>query len=249
MRTGGPARKRGRRPEPQAALPGGVPGPHTCRLPGPWQRRSLEGIALKTIEYYYSLRSSFTYLGAARIADLAAEYGRRLIHKPIFLSVILPPSGALPFDQRPPHRTAYMRRDLERCAARLDMKVELEPVHHLGANELPSGVVVAAQRAIRDGAGDGDLEALSTGILGALWRDDRDIADEAVITGLCQAAGFDPAPLVRAATSPDVQLEIERNNREAIILGVLGSPTYFVDGENFYGQDRLDFVEQALAKS
>lgn len=201
---------------------------------------------MKTIEYYYSVRSSFTYLGAARIAALAAKYGRRLVHKPIFLSVILPPTGVLPFDQRPPHRTAYMRRDFQRWAAHLDMKVELEPVHHIGPNELPSGVVVAAQRALHHGA-EGDLEALSGGILGALWRDDRDIADEAVIAELCRAAGFELEPLIRAATGPEIQLEIERNNREAIILGVLGSPTYFVDGENFYGQDRLDFVEQALA--
>ena len=70
---------------------------------------------METIDYYYSTRSSFAYLGAARIAALAAKYGRRLVHKPVLLSVILPPTGAQPFNVRPPHRTAYMRRDLQRC--------------------------------------------------------------------------------------------------------------------------------------
>ncbi len=202
-----------------------------------------------TIDYYYSVRSSFTYLGAARINALAAKYGRRLVHKPILLSVIMPPIGAQPFGERPPHRTAYMRRDFQRWAAHLGLEVELEPIHHLGPNELPSGVVVAAQRAVASGSGDsgGDVDALSASILAALWRDDRDIADEAVIAELCRAAGFDPDRLIPVATSPEIQLEIERNNREAIILGVLGAPSYFVGDENFYGQDRLDFVECALA--
>ena len=202
---------------------------------------------MKVIDYYYSVRSSFTYLGAARIAELARRHGRRLVHKPILLSVIMPPIGAQQFDERPPLRNGYMRLDLQRWAEYLGMPIELEPVHHIGPNELPAGAVVAAQRAVRDGT-KGDLDALSEGILAALWRDDRDIADEGVIAELCTAAGFDPAPLIRTAMTPDVQLEIDRNNREAIIRGVLGSPSYFVDDENFFGQDRLDFVERALKK-
>lgn len=202
---------------------------------------------MKVIDYYYSVRSSFTYLGAARIAELARRHGRRLVHKPILLSVIMPPTGAIPFDKWPPHRTAYMRRDHQRWATLLGLRIQFEPKHHNGANELPAGTVVAAQRAVIGGA-KGDLDALSEGILAALWRDDRDIADEGVIAELCTTAGFDPAPLIRTAMTPEVQLEIDRNNREAIIRGVLGSPSYFVDDENFFGQDRLDFVERALKK-
>ncbi len=203
---------------------------------------------METIDYYYSTRSSFAYLGAARIAALAVKYGRRLVHKPLLLSDILKPIGAQPFGKRPPHRTAYMRRDLQRCADHLGLEVELEPVHHLGPMELPTGIVIAAQHAVRAG-GEGDVDALSTSILAALWRDDRDIADEAVVAKLCRATGFSPETLVPIATNPEIQLEVERNTREAIIRGVLGSPTYFVDGDNFYGQDRLDFVERALART
>ncbi len=203
---------------------------------------------METIDYYYSTRSSFAYLGAARIGALAAKYGRRLVHKPLVLATTLPPIGAQQFADRPPHRTAYMRRDFQRCAARLGIQVELEPIHHNGPIELPSGAVIAAQHAVGGGAG-GDLDALSLSILAALWRDDRDIADEAVIAELCEAAGFDAPALISQAMSAEVQLEIDRNNREAIIRGVMGSPTYFLGQENFYGQDRLDFVEEALAAS
>ncbi|RMD60767.1 MAG: 2-hydroxychromene-2-carboxylate isomerase [Alphaproteobacteria bacterium] len=203
-----------------------------------------------TIDYYYSIRSSFAYLGAARLNALARRHDRRIVHRPILLSVILPAVGAQPFDERPPHRTAYMRRDLERWAAHLGLPVLLEPVHHVGPMELPSGTVIAAQRAVQSEGGngsDGDVDGLSAAILGALWRDDRDIADAAVLGELCEAHGFNAEAILTTARTPDVALELERNCREAIIRGVLGSPTYFVDGDNFYGQDRLDFVERALA--
>lgn len=205
---------------------------------------------MKVIEYYYSIRSSFTYLGAAHINRLAKENSRRLVHKPLLLSVILPPIGAQQFADRPPLRTHYMRRDLERWAEHRGLAVELEPIHHNGPMELPSGIVIAAQRAkVAGEQPDGDVDGLSLALLTALWRDDRDIADEAVVAELCAASGFDPEPLIPAATGASVQLEVERNCREAIIRGVLGAPTYLVDGENFYGQDRLDFVQQALERS
>ena len=200
------------------------------------------------IEYYYSVRSSFTYLGSARIGALARRFGRRLVHRPILLAVTVPASGALPFVERPPHRNAYARRDLLRWASHLGLPIHPDPVHHLGPQELPAGVVMEAQRIV-EGGGAGDLNGLSHAILEALWREDLDIADEEVIGALCEAAGFDADALIAGARSPRAALELERNNREAIVRGVMGAPTYFVDGENFYGQDRLDFVERALARA
>jgi 2-hydroxychromene-2-carboxylate isomerase len=198
------------------------------------------------IEYYYSLRGSFAYLGSARIRSLAREHGRQLAHKPILLSEIMGPIGAQPFDQRPPMRTAYARLDFLRWAEHLHMSVHADPIHHLGPMELPTGVVIAGQRRTGDGL-PGDVDELSHLILEALWRDDRDIADETVISELCEKAGFDPDVLMGEALSDNVQLELARNCRDAITFGVHGSPTYFVDEEPFYGQDRLDFVARALA--
>jgi 2-hydroxychromene-2-carboxylate isomerase len=106
---------------------------------------------------------------------------------------------------------------------------------------------MTAQR-VAEAGGAGDVDRLSHAILEALWRDDLDIADESVIGALCERAGFDPATSISGARTPRTTLELERNNREAIVRGVMGSPTYFVDGENLHGQDRLDFVEWALQR-
>lgn len=203
----------------------------------------------KTIDYYYSTRSNFTYLGAARLNALAKAHGRTIVHRPILLSVTMPPIGGMPFGERPAMQRNYAMNDALRCAAHLGISLQREPIHHEGPVELPSGIVIAGQRAA--GRGEvGDVDKLSLLVLQALWRDDRDIADEAVIAELCAEAGYtDPKALVAGAVSEGVQDELARNCREAIMRGVIGSPTYFVDGENFYGQDRLDYVERALARS
>ena len=195
---------------------------------------------------YYSIRSSFAYLGARRIAALARRFHRKLVHRPIRLSLTMGPIGGQPFDERPPLRTAYSLRDMQRWAAFLGIPILDDPIHHDGPMELPSGAVIAAQHAVERGAA-GDLDELAALILEALWRDDRDIAEQAVIAELMERAGFQPTHLIPAALDPATQLELARNCREAIVRGVIGSPSYLVDGENYYGQDRLDFVERQLA--
>ena len=202
---------------------------------------------MKEIFYYYSIRSDFTYLGAARIAALAKKYGRRLVHRPIKLSVTMVPIGGIPFDDRPPLRTAYAQLDAARWAAFLKIPCLADPIHHDGPMELPSGAVIVAQRAVLRGE-RGDVDELHCLILQALWRDDRDIADTRVISELAEKAGFDAPKLVREAVSEHAQLELARNCREAIVKGVLGAPSYFIDGEHFFGQDRLEFVERKLAQ-
>ncbi|WP_417453591.1 2-hydroxychromene-2-carboxylate isomerase [Kiloniella sp.] len=202
---------------------------------------------MHTIDYYYSTRSNFTYLGAARLNALAQKYDCKIIHRPIVLSVTMPAIGGLPFDNRPTMLRNYAMNDALRWAKYLGIPLQREPIHHDGPVELPSGIVIAAQRAKERGE-KGDLDLLSLKVVEALWRYDRDIADKEVITELCENAGFgNVTSLINEALSPAVQAELERNCREAIMRGVIGAPTYFVDGESFYGQDRLDFVERALS--
>jgi 2-hydroxychromene-2-carboxylate isomerase len=161
----------------------------------------------------------------------------------------MPPIGGQPFGERPPLRTLYGMTDALRCAAHLGIPLLREPVHHDGPVELPSGIVIAAQRATTRGEA-GDVDALSLAVLSALWIEDHDIADRAVIGPLCAAAGFaDPEALMNEAVGSSAQAELARNCREAIIRGVLGAPTYFADDEHFYGQDRLDYLERRLGQS
>jgi len=195
------------------------------------------------IDCYYSVRSIYAYFGAGRAAALARRFGRRLRHRPIDLSKVVPAAGSAPFAQRSPALRAYQfGREVERWSEWLDMPVIVEPSHHYGDRELPSGLVLVAQRAGLD------VDALSEAILAALWRDDRDIADPAELARIAEGVGIDAAPLLAHALDPDVMAEFAACTDEAIRLGVPGSPTYVVDGELFYGQDRLMFVERQLQR-
>jgi 2-hydroxychromene-2-carboxylate isomerase len=198
---------------------------------------------MKTIDYFYSIRSVYAYFGAARIAALAKSAGRRLRHKPINLAVLIEGLGGVAFDKRPAvYKSYFFGREIERWAEYLGIPTLVEPGHHYGDRNLPSGFVIAAQS---QGA---DVDRLHEAILEALWRFDRDIADPAVLRDLARGCAIDPEPLIAAALAPATQAEFARNSKEAIALGVLGSPTYVVDSDMFYGQDRMMMVERALQR-
>lgn len=198
---------------------------------------------MATIDYYYSVRSVYAYFGSQRIVALAKRFGRTLRHRPIDLSRVVPAAGSLPFSQRSATLRAYQfGRELERWSEWLDLPVVIEPRHHYGDRDLPSGLVLVAQQ---QGC---DVDALSDAILTALWRDDRDIADPDVLTRIAASVGIDAAPLLDSALAPETKAEFAASTDEAIRIGVLGSPTYGVDGELFYGQDRLMFVERHLER-
>lgn len=132
---------------------------------------------MSTIDYFYSVRSVYAYFGAKRIAALARRFGRTLRHRPVDLSRVVPAAGSLPFSQRSPTLRAYQfGRELERWSEWLEIPVIIEPKHHYGDRDLPSGLVLMAQ------AQGQDVDALSEAILTALWRDDRDIADRNVLS-------------------------------------------------------------------
>ncbi|MEX0921620.1 MAG: 2-hydroxychromene-2-carboxylate isomerase [Rhodovibrionaceae bacterium] len=199
------------------------------------------------IEYFYSTRSSFAYLGHAEIVGLARKHGRRLIHRPMLLAIVVPGTGGLPFDRRHPARLAQAWDDLQRWADFREIPIQRQdPKHHVGPLELPSGLVVAAQ--YEPGLGQDRLDRLAFEILAALWRDDRDIADPEVLRELCANAGLaaEADRLLETALAEAAQAEIQNNSQEAVRRGIIGAPSYAVDGEIYFGQDRLDFVARAL---
>lgn len=195
------------------------------------------------VDYYYSVRSVYAYFGAPRIAELARRFGRRLRHCPIDLAQVVPAYGSVPFAQR----SAAMRQyqfgtELARWSAWLAMPVVMHPVHHHGDRELPSCCVLAAQQMGHD------ADRLSNAILAALWRDDRDIGSAQVLAAIASECGMPPDPLLALAHSQELRHQFQQCTEQAITRGVPGSPTYVVDGEVFFGQDRLMFVEHHLAQ-
>ncbi len=196
------------------------------------------------IDCYYSVRSVYAYFGASRVRELARRAGRRLRHFPIDLAQVVPAYGSLPFAQRNAKMRAYQFEvEVGRWSAWLQMPVLLHPEHHHGDRELPSCCVLAAQQM------ELDADTLSGAILTALWRHDRDIGNADVLAAIAAECGIAPAPLLALARSPALGDAFRQCTTQAIGLGVPGSPTYVVDGELFFGQDRLMFVEQHLARA
>ena len=199
---------------------------------------------MSEIEYFYSAHSGFAYLGSARFIEIARAAGRRIVHKPVDLDPVIAAVGSAPFTERTPkQRTYYSGREIERWAVFRDIPVMKRlPSFHREPVRLVNGVLIAAMQ-------QGHLvDDLAHGFLFAHWVDDANLADPETLAGLISAAGLEPAALLDAALSDAVMAIYDANTREAIERSVFGSPTYFVDGDMFYGQDHLEMLERALSQ-
>lgn len=194
------------------------------------------------LEYFYSAHSAFAYLGSARLMQIASAADAPIVHKPVDLDRVVAAVGSSAFAQRPPaHRAYYFGREIERWAEHRGVEIMRGlPTHHRKDMTLPNAMLIAG---IRQGR---NVDRLAHAMLEAHWRDDADIADREVLAGLARKAGLAPEPLLEAALRPEILAERDANTEEAIARSVFGSPTYFVDGDMFYGQDRLEMVERAL---
>lgn len=197
---------------------------------------------MKTIEYFYSSHSGFAYLGSSRFNEIARAAGAKVIHRPVELRLLLDAVGPGPTGNLTEARHAYFfGKEIERWSQwRKAPLAQLRPTHHDNSLELSSGMLLAAIEL------DLDIDTLAHQMLTAHWRDDADLDNPLDLSKIAQSAGLDPQPLLDMAVSPSIQARFVANTQEAIQRTVFGSPTYFVDGEMFYGQDRLDFVEHAL---
>jgi 2-hydroxychromene-2-carboxylate isomerase len=195
----------------------------------------------RVIEYFFSAHSAYAYLGAWELDRIAKDSGWRVAHRPIDLNPVIAATSGDAFGSRSAaHSDYFFGRDMFRWAELRDLPmIRHRPTHHDNPLALPNTMIIAA------GAHAGPL---SRAILQSHWRDDSNIADPATLQRLCAEIDLDGGGLLSAAQSPAVQAEHASNTQEAIARGVFGSPTYFVRGDMFYGQDRLDMVARAIAK-
>lgn len=196
------------------------------------------------IEYFYSAHSAFAYLGSARFMTIAAKAGRGIAHKPVDLRRVVAEAGSVPFGKRTPAHVAYFfGREIERWSEERNAPVlDGIPTYHHHDMTLPNCVLIAGLQAGLN------IDRLAHIMLEQHWRDDADLADRATLVRLASAVDMNAEPLLEAADSEPVRAIYEANTKEAIRRSVFGSPTYFVDGDMFYGQDRLEMVERALQR-
>ncbi|MEE8515590.1 MAG: 2-hydroxychromene-2-carboxylate isomerase [Alphaproteobacteria bacterium] len=202
----------------------------------------------KVIDYYYVLISPWTYLGGPRFDAIAARHGATVNCKPMDLAKVFPVSGGLPLAKRAPQRQAYRLAELERWRDHLGMEINLMPKFFPANYDLAQRMVVAAVTAGGgQGGGGADPKRLSHAILRAIWADDGDIADAATLAKIADDNGMDGTALLAMAQAPEVLAAYEANTTEAIERGVFGAPSYIFNNELLWGQDRLDFLDRALA--
>jgi len=200
-------------------------------------------MSLPLIEHFFSAHSAFAWLGIRRLEAIAMERGRRIRHVPVPLDPLLEAAGAVPFRARPPgHVTHFFGREIARWSEiRGRPWIGRMPTHHHADYHLANRVLIAAEIAGHDPG------PLAADMLTAHWEADADLSDRGALSGLLAARGL-PDPLIAAADAPEAVQRHDANRDEAITRSVFGSPTYFVDGDMFYGQDRLDQVDRACLR-
>lgn len=192
------------------------------------------------IEYFYSAHSAFAYLGAWELDRIAKNAGAQVLHRPFDFWPVVDGANPVSIRERSEAQKGYFfGRELNRWAEWRELPiVPFRPTYHDAPLALASGVIIASE----------DPDAMSRAILQAHWRDDADISDAATLAALADDIGADGQALLAQAQGRAAQDTFAANTTEAIARNVFGSPTYFVDGDMFYGQDRLMMVERALTK-
>ncbi len=200
----------------------------------------------KVVDYYLFMISPWAYLGGPRLADMCQRHGAEIRVKPIDISVVFPETGGLPLAKRAPARRAYRMGELRRWRDFTGLPLTFEPAHFPVPHETAARMVIAATDSRGETKG-ADPFGLTQAILAATWAEERDISDPAVLAEIASATGHDADALLARAEAADTAETYQAFTREAIERGVFGSPSYIYRDELLWGQDRLDFLERALA--
>lgn len=195
------------------------------------------------VDYYFTPQSPWTYLGHDRFVALAKAAGVRVNVMPIDLGKLFAVSGGLPLAKRAPQRQAYRLVELQRFGAHLGLPLNLHPKFFPVSADAAARLIIAVDQ--REGS-DAAL-TLAGALQRAVWTEERDIADAGTLAETLAACGL-PAQRLEDARAPAVHARFDADLQRAIDAGVFGAPSYLVDGEIFWGQDRLEFLQRRLAR-
>lgn len=190
----------------------------------------------KTLDYYLTPTSPWTYLGHDRVAQIAQRHGASVAVKPVDFGVIFPQSGGLPLAKRAPQRQAYRLAELARWREFLGVPLNIHP-KYFPADPAQAACLICA-------APEGKRLAMAGDFLRAVWAEEKNIADAGVVAEFAARHGIADAV---AAVARGKAL-YESNTQEALARQVFGAPTYAYQNELFWGQDRIDFLERAMMR-
>jgi 2-hydroxychromene-2-carboxylate isomerase len=193
----------------------------------------------KSVDFYFDFGSPAAYLAYTQLPHICADTGATLVWKPILLGGVFQATGnRSPAEVAPKGR--YMDEDLKRFARRYQVPFALNPHFPINTLLLMRGAIGMQMRE------PARFGAYLAAVYAAMWVEPRNLNDPATVGAVLQGAGFVPAALLALAGDQEVKDRLKSETQQAVARGVFGAPTMFVGDEMFWGQDRLDFVREAL---
>ncbi|HUT50675.1 MAG TPA: 2-hydroxychromene-2-carboxylate isomerase [Alphaproteobacteria bacterium] len=192
----------------------------------------------KTLEFFFDYGSPTSYLANVQIAGIAERTGAAVVRKPMLLGGVFKASG----NQTPvaiPAKGAYMLTDMARMAKHLGVPFRMNPYFIINTLPLMRGAMAALE--------DGNFEAYDAAMWQAMWVDGENMGEVEVIGKVLKGAGLDPAAFAARIQDQAVKDALIAGTEEAAKRGAFGAPTMFIGDEMFFGSDRMDYVERALA--
>lgn len=196
---------------------------------------------MPSIDYFFICSSPFAYLGHKAFHELAARHDATIRYRPIDIMGVWEESGSVPLRQRTPVRQRYRRIELQRIADIRGLPINLEPKHFPVDSSLADRCIGTLTR-----QGD-DPSGFLWHVHNGVWVNEEDIADPATLAGYLAGLGHDGKVVVAEAESGTAAQAVAENTAAAIAVDAIGAPVYVLDGEPFWGQDRLDYLDHALA--
>jgi len=192
----------------------------------------------KTLEFYFDVGSPTAYLAHKRLQQLRAQYGLEVRYMPMLLGGVFKASGNTSPIAIPAKGKYMLQQDLPRFAARYGVPLTFNPHFPINTLNLMRAAVAAQQL--------GCFDAYLDRVFDAIWVEEKNMGDGAVVEQVLADAGLDAGALIARSQDPEVKAELVANTEAAVVRGVFGAPTLFLDGAMYFGQDRLDFIEEAL---
>jgi 2-hydroxychromene-2-carboxylate isomerase len=194
----------------------------------------------RRITCYFTTVSPWAYIGHAPFVAIAREHDLAVDWRPVNLGEIFPETGGLPLAKRPPARQRYRMLELQRWREKRGLNFSLHPKHWPFDCALADCSIIALAQSGKDPA------SYIGSVFKAAFEEERDCADEQVLSDILRTSGHDAQSIIAAARSPEIEAAYKGNIADALAAGVFGSPTYVLDGELFWGQDRLELLDDAL---
>lgn len=195
----------------------------------------------KKVEFFFDLGSPTSYLAYTQLPKICAQTGSELVYQPMLLGGVFKTTGnASPISV--PAKGRYMLQDLARFAQRYQVELNFNP--HFPINTL---LLMRATTGVQMHLPERFIDFIDC-LFRALWVDKRNLNDAANVAQVLEQGGFDPQQILDLSNAEDVKTALRNNTEQALQRGVFGAPSMFVGEELFFGQDRLDFVREALSK-